>query len=30
MLARISQLRLNWNRGLYNSPELRRISSQDY
>jgi len=30
MLARISQLRLNWNRGIYASPKLKDITSQDY
>jgi len=30
MLGRISQLRLNWNRGRYDSKELKRISSQPY
>lgn len=30
MLGRISQLRLNWNRGRYFSDELGRISSQKY
>ncbi len=30
MLWRISQLRLNWNRGRYASERLKRISSQDY
>ena len=30
MLSRISQLRLNWNRGLYESDALRRISFQQY
>jgi dolichyl-phosphate beta-glucosyltransferase len=30
MLGRISQLRLNWNRGLYDSKVLKRISSQPY
>ena len=30
MLGRISQLRLNWNRGRYDSKVLKRISSQPY
>ncbi len=30
MLGRISQLRLNWNRGRYASDKLRLISRQDY
>ncbi len=30
MLWKVSQLRLNWNKGLYDSGELRRISSQKY
>ena len=30
MLGRISQLRLNWNRGRYASDRLRLISRQDY
>jgi dolichyl-phosphate beta-glucosyltransferase len=30
MLWRIAHLRLNWNRGLYSSDKLRRISRQEY
>ena len=30
MMGRISQLRLNWNKGLYNSEKLRKISRQPY
>ena len=30
MMGRISYLRLNWNKGLYSSEKLRKISSQPY
>jgi dolichyl-phosphate beta-glucosyltransferase len=30
MLGRVSQLRLNWNRGIYASQKLKDITSQDY